>query len=782
MGTVVVLLICAGTVPALADQRPNFVFFLVDDLRYNGIGAGGHPYVNTPNIDRIAQEGLRFDAAYCSTPLCGPSRHSFLTGKYARTTGARSNEASIDWSAHRSFTKLLQEAGYQTAFIGKSHLGNYGAPVPGFNYWVGFPGQGVYYGTSSSPIDLKISTDGTTYTTVLYTNNEYNTDLLTQYARNWLEGLDDAGPPPAFCLCLWYKAVHDPREAATRHASLYASDEFTPLTPAMSNPVAAGKYPMVQDSINAWLPLSLATKQSQVSAFARKDARTVMAVDESVRDLLSTLTSMGQLDNTVIVFAGDNGYFFKDFGLGDKRWQFEPSTRIPWFVRYPPLVTAGRTSNLPVLNIDLAPTFLDLAGVPIPPDMQGQSLKPILQNQVTSWRTAWLTEYFQEGQWLHPTMDATTTQIEGQLYKYIYYPWEPTRGELYDLTTDPYEITSVINNPDYASRLATLQAERAPIITALTPAIPDPPYIDLGTYNHDYGILIANNGDGRTEPADIAGRNVRKNLDPNQDHYMYFAIRDEWTYHGNRPDVQITVHYYDGPSGTVSLQYDSSDFAYTNEGKYKAGGSFSLAGTQTWKQYTFHVTDAYFGNREVSGADFRINISNGDTLYLDRVEAAGALIPPPPKAANPVPAHGAVRVQINQILSWSPAAGATSYDVYFGAVSPGTYRGTQNQTAFNPGALASRATYFWRVDPASQFGTTTGDVWSFTTAAPGDFDSDGDVDQGDFAYFQRCLSGNGQVVDQPCRNADLHVDGDVDLDDYQVFQSCMGGANQPPGC
>ncbi|MHC4799803.1 MAG: sulfatase-like hydrolase/transferase, partial [Planctomycetota bacterium] len=405
-----VLLVCLGwyqSNSAKAQGQPNFVFFLVDDLRFNGTAASGHNYINTPNIDRVADEGISFTSAFVTTPLCGPSRHCFLTGKYARTTGARSNGATIDWSAHKPFTKYLQQEGYQTAFIGKSHMGNLGVPITGFNYWVGFPSQGVYFGIPEAPIDLKISTDGTNYSTVLYTNNEYNTDLLTDYAESWLDSLDDQGPAPPFCLLLWYKAVHQPRTPATRHASWYSSDHFT-MTPAMTNPVAAGKPTMIQGSINAWLPKSTSEKQAGVDDIARKDARTLAAVDDSVQDVLARLTTMGVLDNTVVVFTSDNGYFFRDFGLGDKRWQHEPSIRIPWFVRYPPMITVGRTSDKPILNIDLAPTFLDLAGAQIPADMQGMSFRSILEDNPGPWRNSWLTEYYQEAVWDHPTMDAVT--------------------------------------------------------------------------------------------------------------------------------------------------------------------------------------------------------------------------------------------------------------------------------------------------------------------------------------------------------------------------------------
>ncbi|UCD28515.1 MAG: sulfatase-like hydrolase/transferase [Planctomycetota bacterium] len=766
---------------ARAQNQPNFVFFLVDDLRFNGCGAAGHNYINTPNIDRIAAEGIRFTNAFVTTPLCGPSRHCFLTGKYARTTGARSNGATIDWSAHTPFTKLLQNAGYQTAFIGKSHMGNLGVPITGFNYWVGFPSQGVYFGTVEDPIDLKISTDGTTYNTVLHTSGEYNTDLLTDYAENWLDGLDDAGPSPPFCLLLWYKAVHDPRTPATRHASLYSTDNFT-MTPAMTNPVAAGKPSLIQASINSWLPKSLSEKQVGVDNIARKDARTLMAVDESVRDILNKLAGMGVLDDTVIVFTSDNGYFFRDFGLGDKRWQHDPSIRIPWFVRYPPIVASGRTSNEPILNIDLPPTFLDLAGITIPADMQGESFKSILEDNPGVWRTSFLTEYFQEAVWNHPTMDAVTMDIGGTNYKYIHYPWNPAEDELYDLAADPYEITNVIGNPAYGSQLATLQTEREQVVSNLTPTIPETVYIELGTFNHDYGVLMMGNGDGRTEPVDIGGREARKTLDPSQDHYIYFAARDEWAYRGNRSEVDITIDYYDTASGSLSLQYDSSDFGLPNTGRYKGGGSVAMTGTGTWKQHTFHVTDAYFGNRQNAGADFRISSGGGTIIYLDRVQVAGEAVQKPPKVANPSPSNGAIKVLRNAMLGWSAAEHATSYNIYLGQTSPGTFVVNQEETTFDPGWLDSRMTYYWRIDPINDFWTTTGDVWSFTTTVFGDFDGDDDVDQEDFGHFQACFSGTGDLYGAGCKDADMDSDEDVDLVDFNIFHSCMAGANQSPGC
>jgi arylsulfatase A-like enzyme len=333
-------------------------------------------------------------------------------------------------------------------------MGNNPNPRPGFDYWVSFPGQGVYTGTAETPLRLTIGDDGSVTTVEYVGPQHYNTDLLTNYADGWLRR--PRGEP--FCLCLFYKAVHDPREPAARHANLYANGVFP--VPLSANADPTGKPAEVRAKMEAFQQQSPTQQQNTVNNIARKDQRTLAAVDDSVGLILDTLEELGQFEDTVVVWASDNGYFFREFGLGDKRWQYEPSVRIPWLMRYPRMIAAGRVCDLPVLNIDLAPTFLDLAGVAIPPAMQGLSLRPILEGTPASWRTSWLTEYFVDGTFVHPLMDATN--LNGR--KLIHYPGNPPEDELYDLVLDPLEIANSIASPTYAADVAALRVEREQLI------------------------------------------------------------------------------------------------------------------------------------------------------------------------------------------------------------------------------------------------------------------------------------------------------------------------------
>jgi len=305
--------------------------------------------------------------------------------------------------------------------------------------------------------------------------------------------------------------------------------------------------------------------------------------------------------------------------------------------------------------------------------------------------------------------------------------------------------------------------------------------IDMGSPDVWQGILHPQFDGGHTTPAVIGGRSCRKNSDPNgspQDVYFYFNVNDCWSYQGNKPNVYIMIDYYDTGTGSLELQYDSISGIYTT------GGSVALTGTDTWKQYAFYVTNAYFGNRQNDGADFRICSQPGNTFYLD-VAGASEETFLPDKATGPIPANQATWVRWDADLSWSAAEGAVSYEVYFGTVNPPVFQGSQNETTYHPGTMSALTPYYWRIDTVNGFGTTQGDVWSFTTGSyRGDFDEDLDIDQEDFGFFQACMSGSGRPCPVECEKANFDGDIDVDLEDFNVFQACMGGANQlpPSGC
>ncbi|MHC4671498.1 MAG: hypothetical protein ACYTBZ_03340 [Planctomycetota bacterium] len=308
--------------------------------------------------------------------------------------------------------------------------------------------------------------------------------------------------------------------------------------------------------------------------------------------------------------------------------------------------------------------------------------------------------------------------------------------------------------------------------------------VDMGTADNEQLLVHIQDGvpDGTTEPVTIGDRDARKNVDPATDYYFYFDASDQFAYQGNRPDLYMMIDYYDTGSGSLGMQYDSSDVAPFPDDIYKNGGTVTLDESNEWKQHMFHVTDAYFGNRQNGGADFRIAKYGGGDFYLDVVEIS-VESPLPGQAYNPSPDNLTMGVDKDADLSWNEPERATSYHVYFSATNPPVFHSNQLGVTFDPGTMDYLTQYYWRIDAANGFGTTQGQLWGFTTESyPGDFDEDLDVDQEDFGVFQACLSGDTRPYEAGCEDADLDTDGDVDLDDFVEFLSCMNGSNNLPGC
>jgi len=425
-------------------SRPNIVFILVDDLRWDELGCAGHPFVKTPNIDRLAGEGAIFRNAFLTTPLCSPSRASFLTGQYANTHGITDN-VNRSAASHQlvTFPLLLQQSGYETAFIGKWHMGNDDTPRPGFDRWVSFKGQGTY-------LDPGINEDGKDVKP-----GGYITDLLTGYAVEFIKRRRDK----PFLVYLAHKAIHpeavqrddgsvDLTDAerfipAERHRDLYANEKIPRRPNAMRPP--AGK-PALERRIGNLPPLGANTATPDEGVMGR--LRTLMAVEDGVGDIVRALQETGQLDNTVIVFAGDNGYFYGEHGLSvERRLAYEESIRMPLLVRYPRLIKAGTVRDEFALNIDLAPTLLALAGAPVPGNVQGRSLVPLLKGEKPQWRDSFLIEYYSDR--VFPRMlQMGYKAVRTRRWKYIHYLELQGMDELYDLKTDPYEMKNLINQPD----------------------------------------------------------------------------------------------------------------------------------------------------------------------------------------------------------------------------------------------------------------------------------------------------------------------------------------------
>jgi len=450
----------AAPLAGQAAQRPNFVFILMDDLRWDELHCMGNPIAETPNIDRIAREGALFRQAFVTTPLCSPSRASFLTGRYAHAHGIVDNTAR-DAQSHQlaTFPRTLHAAGYETGFVGKFHMGNDDSPRPGFDSWVSFKGQGTYH-------DPELNVDGKTLNAKGYT-----TDILSQRAVSFVER-KHARP---FFLWLAHKAVHpeltqyadgsvsDPNGGkfipAPRHQKLYAGRAVPRRPNAMKPPM--GK-PALQRKIGDLPPLGAATGTDDETI--RNRLRMVKAVDEGVGEMLRALEKSGQLDRTAVIFTSDEGYFFGEHGLSyERRLAYEESIHIPLLVRHPAAVRAGTTVDAFALGIDIAPTVLELAGVKPEHAMHGRSLAPLLRGGTTDWRKSFVVEYFSDK--TMPRISRMGYQaLRTGRWKYIHYTELEGMDELYDLARDPYEMHNVIAGEE--PRLPGLRAELKSLLTA----------------------------------------------------------------------------------------------------------------------------------------------------------------------------------------------------------------------------------------------------------------------------------------------------------------------------
>ena len=429
------------------DQpKPNIVFILTDDQAWNLLGRDGrYPFMKTPNIDRIASEGVNFKNAFATISLCSPSRASFMTGCYAHKHGVFINSYCDPDPEAPFLPAKLQEAGYETAFLGKWHMKNGAEPRKGFDYWLSFNGQGQY-------TDPLLNENGREFT-----EKGYMTDILTDYAVRWMKKPREK----PFCLFLWHKAVHAPFTPAPRDSAAFADasvpeyenwyddmeDKPQWLRRGWTYGVHKDKWEgskgkPVPDKIvpRPWNP-----KEPKVVNYLRA----MLAVDQSVGTIRSGLEELNILDKTILIFGSDNGYFIGSHQRGDKRLMYEESIRIPLIIRYPKMIEAGSVNSELVLNIDVAPTLIELAGSGIPEKMQGTSLVPLLKKDNSGWRKSFLYEYFQEE---YAPGFVTVAGVRNNRYKFIEGPNLPEYiNELYDLETDPGEMNNQINSPGHQS-------------------------------------------------------------------------------------------------------------------------------------------------------------------------------------------------------------------------------------------------------------------------------------------------------------------------------------------
>lgn len=444
----------------MSPKRPNIVFVMSDDHAAHAIGAYGSRINRTPNLDRIAAEGMRFDNCFCTNSICAPSRASILTGTYNHVNGVTTLPAEYD-ARQPSFPGLLRGAGYQTAVVGKWHLGHGGIHDPlGFDYWEVLPDQGEYYDPTFLTANGSVNRIG------------YATDLTTDLSLDWLESRDRDRP---FCLLVHHKAPHRPWRPAPRHADLY-TDEDVPEPSTLyddyrSRSAAAAEAAMRVSTDLTERDLKVAPSsandereraQWNYQRYIKDYMRCVAAIDENVGRLLDYLDASGLAEDTVVIYTSDQGFFLGDHGWYDKRFMYEESLRMPLLVRYPGQVSAGSECAQLAVNVDFAQTLLDLADVPAPVHMQGASLVPLLRGQApANWRTAVYYRY-----WEHlsePHRVGAHLGVRTETHKLVCYyglgldqpgardePREP-EWELFDLRADPNELHNRFDDPAYAA-------------------------------------------------------------------------------------------------------------------------------------------------------------------------------------------------------------------------------------------------------------------------------------------------------------------------------------------
>ena len=454
--------------PSVARRRPNIVFVMADDHAAHAIGAYGSRVNTTPGIDRLAAEGMRFDACFCTNSICSPSRATILTGTYNHVNGVTTLDTHFDGRLP-TFPKMLQAAGYQTAIVGKWHLGHGGIHDPtGFDRWSVLPDQGEYHDpTFLEAGGREIVRPG------------YATDLITDLALDWIDRRD---PDRPFLALVHHKAPHRSWEPAARHASLYA-DEAIPEPPTLRDDHVGRSTAAVEARMRLWdltaedlkelVPPGLTDDEElawRYQRYMQDYLRCVAALDENVARLLEGLEQRGIGDDTVVVYTSDQGFFLGDHGWFDKRFMYEESLRMPFVVRYPPLITPDSSSDAIVLNLDVAQTLLELAGVEPTAPMQGRSLVPLLRGETPAdWRTSMYYRYWMHldgshGVWAH-------RGVRTRRHKLVHYYGEgldqpgagddprPEEWELFDLESDPFELHSLHDDPAHAALLADLRSE-----------------------------------------------------------------------------------------------------------------------------------------------------------------------------------------------------------------------------------------------------------------------------------------------------------------------------------
>ena len=482
-----------------ADQRPNILFIFSDDHAPHAIGAydGWLKSVDpTPNIDRLAAQGMLFKNSFCTNSICGPSRAVIQTGKHSHQNGFMNNGNTFDWN-QQTFPKLLQKAGYTTAIYGKSHLR--GEPQ-GYDDWKVLPGQGLYYNPDMITPGGRRRIDG------------HCTDIVTDLAVEWLkEGRDDEKP---FMLMVQHKAPHRNWMPALRHLELYADqdlpepntlfdkwhdnapparfqeleidrhmhlnfDLFVDLTRDFPGDAIEGRYDksawrnmqrMKPAQLKAWRdfygPRDKAFHEANLTAdalvrwkyqrYAKNYLRCVRGVDESVGTLMETLDELELSDNTIVIYSSDQGFYIGDHGWYDKRWMYDESLKMPLIIKWPGVTKAGSVNKELVQNLDYAETFLDIAQSEIPDDMQGMSLVPLLKGEKpANWRKSIYYHYYE-----YPSVHMVPRHYGVRTHRYkLMHFYQFDEWEFYDLKNDPDELNNLYDDPEYGDEIAKINGE-----------------------------------------------------------------------------------------------------------------------------------------------------------------------------------------------------------------------------------------------------------------------------------------------------------------------------------
>ncbi|HEX5169045.1 MAG TPA: sulfatase [Cyclobacteriaceae bacterium] len=434
------------------SDQPNIIFILSDDHRYDFMGFMGKvPELKTPGMDRLAAEGAHLLNAFVSTSLCSPSRASILSGQYTHHHQVVDNQSPIADSV-RFFPEYLQSAGYQTAFIGKWHMGHEDdKPRKGFDYWVSFKGQGVYYNPT-----LNVNGEEKKFS-----DSAYVSDVLTDCALTFIKNRAHDKP---FFLYLSHKGVHAEFQPAQRHRGIfdgikvaYPPSMFPPGDARGKNDTTTYDYDevprWVKDQRYSWHGVDYMYHGAiSFESFYQKYCETLLGVDESIQSVLKYLEDHDLMKNTIVVYMGDNGFSFGEHGLIDKRHAYEESMRVPLLAMGKGIKPGTKITEM-IQNIDIAPTILSIAGVPVPGNMDGRSFEALLHGEKTNWRDTICYEYF----WERPFPQTPTVYaIRTERYKYIRYHGIWDINEFYDLQNDPNEMHNLIRKPEHQEKIKVL--------------------------------------------------------------------------------------------------------------------------------------------------------------------------------------------------------------------------------------------------------------------------------------------------------------------------------------